>query len=308
MVSRQFIMNLAKLMIAAAWADGTLSNEEKNSLKDLMFSFPELSDHEWTILNMYMDAPVSTHEAESLLHNVISEIRTDEDKNLVIGAISRLLKADGTLSAEEEDLLHEINDAVRGKKTGLFPQFGGLIGRAITKRSEQYRLGTQREEQIDDYLTNKIFFQLNALAESKGLRIDMPEEQLRTLCLAAGLMARIAWVDREITDDEKSKITDILVSEWNLANDTAQFITNLSCSSVMQGLDYYRLTRTFYDQTSKKERKEFLKTLFLVANSAEKTDLKEIEEIRVIAETLHLEHRDFIDAKLSIPDDDRKGL
>ena len=35
--NRTRVLTLAKVLIAAAWADGTLTEEEKNSLKDLIF-------------------------------------------------------------------------------------------------------------------------------------------------------------------------------------------------------------------------------------------------------------------------------
>ncbi len=54
--------------------------------------------------------------------------------------------------------------------------------------------------------------------------------------------------------------------------------------------------------------KRFLKSLFQIANASEKTSFDEIEEIRFIAQQLKLSHSDFIEAKLTIPREDRKGL
>ena len=60
MPDKNFIMDLAKLLIAAAWADGELRNEEINSLKDLLFTLPEISGREWPNLELYMDSPVTS--------------------------------------------------------------------------------------------------------------------------------------------------------------------------------------------------------------------------------------------------------
>jgi hypothetical protein len=38
MAEKQFVLDLAKLVIAVAWADGTLVNEELNAVKDLLFA------------------------------------------------------------------------------------------------------------------------------------------------------------------------------------------------------------------------------------------------------------------------------
>ena len=66
--------------------------------------------------------------------------------------------------------------------------------------------------------------------------------------------------------------------------------------------------KRFNDFTTLAERKDFLDCLFAVANAAEKTSFEEIEEIREIAKGLELSHQDFIEAKLAIPREDRKGL
>jgi len=42
MSSNELIMDLSKLMIAAAWVDGELSNDEINALKDLLFTIEDI--------------------------------------------------------------------------------------------------------------------------------------------------------------------------------------------------------------------------------------------------------------------------
>jgi len=49
-----------------------------------------------------------------------------------------------------------------------------------------------------------------------------------------------------------------------------------------------------------------MKCLFRIANASEKTSYDETEEIRKIATSLKLTHKDFIEAKLTIPDEDRE--
>ena len=44
---------LAKLMIAAAWADNLVSIEEINCLKDLLFRLPEMTAKDWDLLEIY---------------------------------------------------------------------------------------------------------------------------------------------------------------------------------------------------------------------------------------------------------------
>ena len=56
------IMALAKVMIAAAWADGAVSIEEMNSLKDLLFQLPEMTASDWSELDIYIETPIGDAE------------------------------------------------------------------------------------------------------------------------------------------------------------------------------------------------------------------------------------------------------
>ena len=179
---------------------------------------------------------------------------------------------------------------------------------AVGKRIRTHDAAAQRDGQIADYIANTIYYQLKAESEKKGITIQLPEQKARKVCLAAGLLARISAVDSGISEQEKQGIKQVLSAEWGLSEQEAQTLTELSCDRTLKGLDYYHLTREFFDCTSIDERKNFLKCLFQIANASDKTSRDETEEIRKIARSLKLSHRDFIEAKLTIPDEDREVL
>ncbi len=104
MADEKFTMDLAKLLIAGAWADGKLQKEEENSLKDLIFSRGEINSEQWVELEIYMDSAVSVQEAQILLDKVLDNIKTQEDKQLVIETLRKLFEADGVVGDEEESL------------------------------------------------------------------------------------------------------------------------------------------------------------------------------------------------------------
>ena len=70
-------------------------------------------------------------------------------------------------------------------------------------------------------------------------------------------------------------------------------------------MDYYRLAREFFTSTDREERAKFLNILFSIANADGFVSNEETEEIRAIANSLRLTHRQFIDAKKTIPKDQR---
>jgi uncharacterized tellurite resistance protein B-like protein len=308
MADRKFIMDLAKLLIAAAWADGELQNEEINSLKDLFFNLKGVTGDEWAHLEVYMDSPVDAQEREKLLSRVLSNIRSEEDKVLVVTTLERLFEADGKVTAEEEIALEEIRSAVSGVATGFFSKLSKLVKGAAAKRDENYKARAAREGRVDDYVENTIYYQLKSDMQKKGTDIGIPEQKLRKLCLAAGLLARISAVDDEISEEEKQTIRQVLSTEWNLSEREADLVARISCDRTLKGLDYFRLSRGFFDCADIHERRRFLKCLFKIANASGKTSYDETEEIRKIANSLKLAHKDFIEAKLSIPDEDRELL
>jgi len=306
MPDRKFIMDIAKLLIAAAWADGQLQNEEINALKDLLFSLEDVTGDEWAHLEIYMDSPVSMEERINLLRSVLEQIKSEEDKELVVSTLEKLVQADGVVTEEEKAVLEEVKNGVWDMNIGLLARVSNMIKTAVTGRGRTYKAAVQRESQIDDYIENNIYYNLKSESEKKGIKFELPSEQVKKLCLAAGLLARISAVDSDISEDEKRTIEDVLSKQWHLSGEQAQIVTQISCDRALQGLDYFRLSRGFFECTSLDERRSFIKCLFKIANASEKTSYDETEEIRKIATSLKLTHKDFIEAKLTIPDEDRE--
>jgi uncharacterized tellurite resistance protein B-like protein len=308
MADREFIMALAKLVIAAAWADGELTNEEINSLKDLLFNLENVTGKEWAQLEIYMDSIVSPEEREKLLGVVLKQIKSEEDKKLVVETLEKLFQADGVITEEEKAVLEEVEKSVSDVSTGLLARLSKMIKGSMGRRSEKYESAAQRDAQVDDYIENTIYYQLKSESEKKGIRIELPGQKVRQLCLAGGLLARIAAVDSDISEQEKQVIKDVLSGGWGLSEQEAEIVAKISCDRTLQGLDYFRLARGFFECTSIGERRDFVKCLFKIANASNKTSYDETEEIRRISKSLKLTHKDFIEAKLTIPDEDREVL
>ena len=307
-MNKDFIIDLAKVLIAASWADGQLTNEEINALKDLLFSLGEVSADDWTVLTMYMESPPSQAEQDELEQRLLDSIRTGGDKALAIGVLDRLVQSDGRLAPEEERLLDKLKGDIEATGTSPFGGIAHMLKSAITRRKAAVNDSCLRETESDDYVRNTLYYDLMRKLQATGMRIDLPDAQLRKLCLATGLLAHVAYVDSEFSPEERDAIRDILASDWNLTKSQAELLADLSRDRATRGLDYFRLSVGFFECTTEEERAQFLKTLFRVANAANKTDSSEIEEIRFLAQGLKLSHQDFIAAKLTIPREDRNGL
>ena len=308
MPDRKFIITLAKLLIAAAWVDGELKNEEINALKDLLFSLEDITGEEWAHLEIFMDSPVSAEEGDKLLVEVLDQIRSEEDKKLVMGTLESLFQADGIISDEEQTILEDIRIGVSDVSTGIVTRLSRMMKGAMGKRVQMYNAATQRDSNIDDYIKNTVYYELKSEIEKKGITIELPEQKIKKLCLAGGLLARISAVDSEISDEERQSIKQVLSTEWGMSEQEALVVAEIGCNRTLKGLDYFHLTKEFFDCTGIHERRKFLKCLFQIANASNKTSYDETEEIRKIAKSLKLSHNDFIEAKLTIPDEEREVL
>ncbi|MBN2684406.1 MAG: TerB family tellurite resistance protein [Pontiellaceae bacterium] len=308
MKRKDIVLDLAKLVICAAWADGELCNDEINALKDLLFTLGEISVEDWSKLTMYMESPPSKKESEEILNRVIESLHTAEEKTFALDTLQALFKCDGKVTIEEQKLMNELEKSIRDRSTNLFSSFTQAFKTAVLQRTAKIKSSFLREAESEDYIKNTIYYDLKRLMKTAAVRSNKTDDELRKICLAVGLLARIANMDNDISIEEKKAMCHILADDWNLSADEAKLLVDISCERTTKGLDYFRLTCGYFECTDIPERKAFLKTLFKVANAANKTDNEEIEEIRRISHSLKLAHQDFIDAKLTISREDRNGL
>ncbi len=308
MARKRFVLNLAKLMIAAAWADGRLTNQEINALKDLLYTIPDLSGEDWVTLEIYMDQPVTAGERDRLLRTVVRQIRSRQDKELAVTLLTKLVQADGKVDQSEAELLARIKGDLDRAPTGILALLAGAVRGAVGKRLSNSGTGPNREERLEDFIKNRVYFQLVSKLEKEGSQLQLPDAQIRKLCLAAGLMARVALTDAELSKGEAVAIKNALKEGWGLSDEEARLVKDISASAAVKGLDQVLLARGLFECTDRQERRSFVRCLFKIANATHNTSFEEISTIQNIAKGLKLSHRDFINAKLTIPREDRSGM
>ncbi|GJL60612.1 MAG: hypothetical protein NPIRA03_34690 [Nitrospirales bacterium] len=308
MVDKSFILELGKLLIGAAWADGKLSSTEVNGLKELLFQLPEISGEEWMELELYMVSPVSEEERQRLLHRVLGRMGSAEDKALALATIGKLLSSEPSGGDQQTEVVQQLRADLEEGSSGFLEHLRRPFRQILNLRGQRYTDEHDRESRLEDFIKNTIYFQVTMELRDRGITFDLPDAEIRKLCLAAGLMARVAGVDHVVDSVETTAMSAVLQRHWALTDEQAQLVAEISHHRIFRGLDSVRLVKRFKELTTRTERKEFLNSLFEVANAAEQTSFEEIEEIRSIAKGMDLSHQDFLDAKLTIPREDRKGL
>jgi uncharacterized tellurite resistance protein B-like protein len=306
MSDKNLILTLAKVIIAAAWADGEMTLEEINSLKELLFRLPrvggvQITGREWARLEMYIESPVSAAERARLVELLQAALRTPKDRALALSALEDLIQANGVVTDEERAVVEEIKAAIEAVDLGMIGQLGRLIRGTVERRSQTVANAPNREEYFEDFIKNKVYYAVQQRLNLGQVDLDIPEADLRKLSLAGGLMARVAHVDREVTEDEFDRMVHALQAGWDITPEAAAFVAEVAVSEASTELDFFRLTRQFFISTTEDERVRFLDVLFAVADADGRVSYDEIEEIRRIARSLNLTHKQFIGAKLKIP-------
>ena len=300
-------MTLAKVIIAAAWADGEVSHEEINSLKDLLFRLPNMEARDWASLEIYIDSPIGAEERLRLTSDLALAMSSRTDKDLALSALDDLIHADGELPKAEEMVAQEIRQAIEDADVGVLGGIGKLVSGSIQRRSDAVAGAPNREAYLEDFIKNRVYYGVRRRLDESDDHPDLPDSELRKLSLAGGMMARIAHIDREVTEGEIGAMEQALQDNWNCTKEQAALVAEVAVSAVAEDMDFYRMAREFFTCTEEEERVQFLDVLFAVADGDGMVSTPETEGIRRIAMNLKMTHRQFIDAKLKIPRERRTG-
>jgi uncharacterized tellurite resistance protein B-like protein len=301
MSNSHVIMALAKVMVAAAWADGNVSLDEVNSLKDLLFQLPDMTASDWAQIDIYIDSPVEEVERIRLEEDLRQALSSPAEREQAQRALQQIVQADGGITPAEQAVVDEMQAALDQAQVGGLSSLSGFLRGRTRRRAQAVADAPNREAYLDDFVKNKIYYDVTRRLAAENAGSEISQESLRKLSLAGGLMARVAFVDRQVTSAERELILHALQENWGLSSLEAQVVAEAALSEISKGMDYFRLTRQFFEVTTEEERLGFLDVLFAVTASDGGATFDEIEEIRSIANGLKLTHQQFIAAKLKIP-------
>ena len=284
MASPHLKFKLAKVLIAAAWADGRLDNAELNTLKDFLFGIPEIGPEDWQRLMTYLESPIDPEESRQLLDDLLAEVKGRKDRVMVSEMLDKLVAADGEVSPSEQVFVDEVKSAVNSR--------GGLFGRLKNRMKGMLRSGSQagstaREEQVEDFVNNEVF---HYLVYVKGNRdaVRLPEAEVRRMCLSAGLTAWVLHSDLIIDDEDHAAVERSLIDQWHVLDSEAAAVADAACERVMKGVDFNRLCRTYYENSEPAESAALIRKISAMAAAATNGRSKKLAGIQAVIERLKL--------------------
>lgn len=130
----------------------------------------------------------------------------------------------------------------------------------------------------------------------------IPEKELLLTSSIAGLLARVAYSDFLLHENEQIEIQRV-ISEWDFHKDLdSKVVASMAIDHIkeMAGLDNHLFYAPLKEYTTKEDRFEVLKSLFLVAASDGSVDGVESEEIKGICKGLELSTQHFLAARANV--------
>jgi uncharacterized tellurite resistance protein B-like protein len=130
----------------------------------------------------------------------------------------------------------------------------------------------------------------------------LPAARAEYVAAFAGLLVRVAHVDRTVGDDERAALAAQLAARTGLNADEAHAVADLVIEEAIAGIEYAALTRSFNEIATGTEKEQLLDCLYAVATADETASFVEEEEIRAVARALMLSHQQFIAIRLRYKD------
>ncbi len=287
--------SLIRLFIALAWADGEISNDEMNYLKNFFFKL-NLSGEDWAKIEMYLEEPVLPEEAESLIQDSVQRLNGAKEREEIVAFLEGLVSADGVVQAEEKIFLERCTAIFRetGGAKALLARIRGLFQDAVLKPAST----SKRKEELEDFLNNRILFNLRRKLEREKLTIEADEAALAYAALFGGLLGHVAAAHEGISAEEIAVLKQQLKETAGFDDEALELIVSVVEASVARGLDIFSMTRRFYVLSNKVQRQQLVDCLFDIAGADDDLAFVEVEAAREIAYGLKFSHGEFIEAKL----------
>ncbi len=285
-MTRSDVIALLKVLIAAAWADGRLSQAELNYTKALAAKF-RLSETDWLALEPHLEDPPGEKEIDEMFRDLLHRIGTPAGRDEAVRHIQEVMSADAQMTAEEHDFLDQYTMILKEASTVelLVRRMRGLFQKKPPAATHS----------LDEFIRNKILFKLK-----RRIGVEQITPEMHHLCLLGGLMGIVARADDDIDARELDEIRRQLQLRGLFDTDALSILMTIIEEESVRGLDRARMISEYTANATFDDRVELLDLLFTVAAANGSLTHAELEELRGISAAMSLSHRQYINAKLRV--------
>ena len=288
-----FNIALGKILIAAAWVDGELNQQELNCLKSLILQFPDITFEDWRKLKIYLAYPICKAEQNAIAEQFSKQVYLTEHRKAAWESLLSVLRADGRINLEEKKFAEDIDEALAENSENFLRKLKFFFFQHSIKDSNPWNTEpNSRDRFIHEFFDNPVYFLFRKALLKKDFNVPYSKPELQKVCLYSSLLCWISKVDSQITMPELRVIRTILTETCGLSDELAKCIQEVSFAIDINDLQLSELVGSLRDVTTKVERNDLffaLTKLIIVDNHVSE---KELECLRVVA--LYLEISEFV--------------
>lgn len=277
---------LLKVLAAASWADGRLEDAESEHLRKRMLA-ANLTPDEMAPVEALIEAPVSYSRCEDLTRELLTMLRTTEERQEVLSEVEALLRADGEFKGEEREVLDSLKGVMEAM--GTVDTFMGRITSVF--RVAFSRKGGSDPGELTRFLKNAVIHRLHELSGG-AWRQEIDADSLNRYTLFGAVLGRVADLDGVITDEELDRIRGLLSEQFALKAPLLDWVVQAVREASSAGADRQGLLSEYNRISGMNERRELLKAAFAVA-SLSGISADEARELRTLSNFLWIDPRDF---------------
>jgi len=116
----------------------------------------------------------------------------------------------------------------------------------------------------------------------------------------AALLIEMMRADSEITEAERTSISKTIQSKFALTGEETDELMKIAEEEIRQASGYFQFTSLINKGFTREQKKIIIEHLWEIAFADAALDKHEEHMVRKISGLIHVEHKDFIDAKLRV--------
>ncbi|MDH5761617.1 MAG: TerB family tellurite resistance protein [Nitrospinota bacterium] len=285
-------LTFLKVLAVIAWADGEITESEKNVLKKFYRKF-RLEKDDIRQLNPYLMAPIPKKEQEKLFKQLAAELSSEQEKEEIIAELETIANAHLKKKTEENELVEEFIRLL--KKTSFTRRSFGRVRNFF--QATIFKPAHERNPSINNYFKNTIFKKLELKMKGTGLKLDLEKDNVYFICLFGALLASVAAVDDHFHEEERKTLRKILKERFEFSGKEQKLLFEVVEEQAKHGFDFHEVVTEFNSRVTYNDRVSAVDCFWAIAVADGEISHAENEEVRRITKAMHVPHQVFKESK-----------
>ena len=285
-------LTFLKVLAVIAWADGEMTESEKNILKKFYRKFG-LGKDDIRQLNPYLLAPTLKQEQERLFKQLAAELNSQREKEEIVTELEAIANAHRSLKTEENELVEEFIRLL--KNTSFTQRSFGRVRNFF--QATIFKPAHEKNPAVHRYFKNTILKKLELKMKGSGFKIDFENDNVYFICLFGALLALVAQVDDHFHEEEKKALKKILNERFEFSAKERQLLFEVIEAQARHGFDFHEVVTEFNSRVSYKDRVSTVDCFWAVAAADGAISHEENEEVRRITKAMYIPHQIFKESK-----------